>query len=598
MTALAASLRATWGRVGLNVGVGTQAIPAVVLGGLVGLLAVVTWHTWGDLNSDTGYDVVAGMRIAHGHLPYSDFTYYYGPAGAFLAGLAALVGGSGFAPVVGLGLVVTGATLAATYVLGRIVAGPVAAILATAITAAVAFTPNNYSYVLPHTENATVGTLLTLAFLLASWRFAEGGRSRWLLAAGLVAGMTILTKPEPAIAVLAAGTLWLILRARERHGVARWREFALFFAPVVAVPAAVYGTFLASVSAHALVYDNLYPKSVLRAGGDTLLSARMPLTLSSFVQQGEKLALYALGVAALLGAARLLDRGGRARTATLLGLGTLALTLALAAIVDPEALRYRLQYVWGWIPAGAAIAVFVLLRRQRGKKSWSPHAQLDLLGSVVLAVLAATCYAGFFFHAPRPQMAVYYAPFATIFIARLHLVEFARRHSAFALGVVWLAALAIAGTGLAIKDARAERVVVRGPGGALAEPPAEAAAYKTALTWIASHSRPGDRILVAPMMTGLYVLADRQSPLREISLLPGALPTKASERTAVGRLERAHVPLVVTDSRSFPQYGQTAFGKSFDQLLAAWIKGHYRPAASISVAGEKPRALQLWLRRS
>lgn len=264
MTALAASLRATWGRVGLRAAVTPRGLPLIAVGGLIGLLAVVTWHTWGDLNSDTGYDVVAGTRIAHGHLPYSDFTYYYGPAGPFLLGLGAWIGGSGLAPAVGVGLVLTGAILAATYALGRIVAGPLGALLATAITAAVAFTPNNYSFILPHTENATLGTLLALGFLLAAWRFAESGRARWLLAAGSAAGATMLTKPEPAVAVLVAGALWLGLRARRGR---TWREIGLFSVPVVAIPAVVYSAFLTSVSAHSLVYDNLYPTSVLRAGG-------------------------------------------------------------------------------------------------------------------------------------------------------------------------------------------------------------------------------------------------------------------------------------------------------------------------------------------
>ena len=72
---------------------------AVALGGLalfVGILAAATWGTWGDLDSDTGYDLVAGARVADGELPYRDFTYYYGPLAPFLSGLAALLGGSGF----------------------------------------------------------------------------------------------------------------------------------------------------------------------------------------------------------------------------------------------------------------------------------------------------------------------------------------------------------------------------------------------------------------------------------------------------------------------------------------------------------------------
>src|SRR5256885_16704009 len=67
-------------------------------------LATLTWGTWGDLGRDTGFDLVAGSRVAHGQLPYADFPYYYGPIAPYVLGLAAFLGGGGLGPAAGAGL--------------------------------------------------------------------------------------------------------------------------------------------------------------------------------------------------------------------------------------------------------------------------------------------------------------------------------------------------------------------------------------------------------------------------------------------------------------------------------------------------------------
>ena len=50
-----------------------RVIPALAL--LTAILAAFTWGTWGDLDSDTGYDIAASARIVDGELPYRDFVY-------------------------------------------------------------------------------------------------------------------------------------------------------------------------------------------------------------------------------------------------------------------------------------------------------------------------------------------------------------------------------------------------------------------------------------------------------------------------------------------------------------------------------------------
>ena len=70
----------------------TDVLALAALALLFGGLVFAVWATWGDLGRDTGYDLVAGSRVAHGQLPYVDFVYYYGPLAPMLLGLAGWIG--------------------------------------------------------------------------------------------------------------------------------------------------------------------------------------------------------------------------------------------------------------------------------------------------------------------------------------------------------------------------------------------------------------------------------------------------------------------------------------------------------------------------
>jgi len=48
----------------------------------------------------------------------------------------------------------------------------------------------------------------------------------------------------------------------------------------------------------------------------------------------------------------------------------------------------------------------------------------------------------------------------------------------------------------------------------------------------------------------------------------------------------------VIDRRTFPAYGQTSFGGSFDRILDAWIRSHFRRVAAFS-GGADPQAVHL-----
>jgi len=571
-----------------------DATAVVALAALVILMLVFTWNRWGNVDNDTGYDTLAGWRVAHGQLPYIDYVYFYGPLAPFALSLFFLVGGDGMGPALAFGLLIALAILGATYALARTRVGVLGAFLATALVVPIAFSTNQFSFVDPHTHSATLAVLLALLVLLALHRFAQHGSRRSLAAAGVFAGLTLLTRPEFAVAVLLGGGAWLVVR--RRSGVASGREGLLFLGPALAIPAIVYSAFLAGTSAHNLLFDNLYPRDFYRAAGSKMIDARAPLTISSFVSLGAKLALFSVAFGAALVAVRYAERRPQLRRAALAMAVGGAVLVALASAVNPDALRNGLTYAYGWIPAGAAVAAVLLLVRAWKTRDSDNGSHLELAATVVLAVVAASTYAGFYVEAFNAQMAVYALPLAAPFLAVLFLRRLGTSRGAALLGIAWLVFLAAAGVALTLKDARAESATIHGPGGAIAATPEQGAVYANALSWIERTTKPGEQILLAPQLTWLYAVSERRNPLRELSLLPGALSGPGAERAAISRLADAHVRLIVTDRRTFAGYGHTFFGGSFDRDLATWIHTHYRHAATLG--GSPPTApVDIWLRR-
>jgi hypothetical protein len=574
--------------------------PDLLAGGAAALFALVllaaTWGTWGNLNQDTGYDAVAGARLADGEVPYVDFLYYYGPLGPALAALAVLVGGEGFGPQAGLGFVLTALILAGTYLLARKQSGPLGAFLATALVAAVAFIPANFSYVLPHTLAATLGTLALLGLLLALAQATAAAGRGWLLAIGAAAGLSTLTKPEYVLAAAVAIVAWLVVR---RHAsTSPWRDAALVAAPAVAIPLVVYGPLAIAAGVGDLLFENLYPVDTLAVGGDAILRNRMPMTVSSFAELGVRFALYAAAVAAMVIVAPLIARGGRTRVVgiVLVALGVLALFAGLAA--NPEAVRHGLQFVYGWVPLGAAaFAVWIVLRERRSESPWSADAQLTFACTVVLAVLSFTHYNGFFLHSAQSQMAVYYAPFVAVLLARLHLVEVARGRAAVLVGAAWLLFLVAAGAVLTLSDASDETATVHGPGGSITAPASDAAAFQGAVDAITANTQPGEPILAAPFLTSLYVLAERPDPVSAIVLQPGTYPTAADEQAAIAEFERDGVRFAITSRRTLVEHDQTTFGDSFGRELDAWIRRNFTHVQTLSGSGSEPLVLDVWIRR-
>jgi hypothetical protein len=582
-----------------------DAVALLALAGWCLALVVLTWGTWGDLGRDTGYDLVAGSRVADGELPYRDFVYFYGPAAPLLLGGVYAVAGAGMGPTLAVGFAIVAVILAETYLLGRRLAGPLGGGLAAALAAVAAFGTGNNSFVLPHSTSAPLAVAFALGVLLALLAHASGGRRRWLVVGGTAAGLVVLSRPETSLSVGATVAAWSLLRvllAPAGRGAAVKDAIALL-APAALLPLLGYAAFAASAGASDLLWQNLYPRDMLEAGGNTVLRGQAPLTAESFAVLGGRAVLWA---SAVIGLAALGAVAARVRAVRLLVWAGAAFTLLVVvavALARPETVRYYLQFAFAWIPIGAWLTVGGLAwqARRRGL-GWTADEMGPLLVAFMLAVASSTAYGAFYPH-PRPngpQATTYLIPLIGVFLAWLHVRLLPRSvpgsaGPVTALGAALVAALVLACGSLVVGDARDETVTVHAQHGQLTAAASEAGAFQGAIDEIERRTRPGDPILVAPQLASLYVLTGRTDPLPQISLLPGTLATPADEEAAIARMD--DVRLAVIDGRPLRQYGHGTFGETFSERVGAWLQREFTEVATVRGAGEKPRELVIWERR-
>lgn len=136
--------------------------------------------------------------------------------------------------------------------------------------------------------------LLALASLAASLRYLLTGRARWLVAAGVAAGLTLLAKQTLGVAIAAAAGVALLASAalaREAHPLRALAARAGLLAAAALVPVALALGFYAAQGA----LDDLVERAVLApfAIGDDIAVGLPPLAPWPESGRGDRLFVYA-----------------------------------------------------------------------------------------------------------------------------------------------------------------------------------------------------------------------------------------------------------------------------------------------------------------
>lgn len=547
------------------------------LGLFIVVLTAISWRKWGTPEIDAGAELTTAAQAVHGHLPYEDVRYFYGPLGVYTLTGAFKLFGTSLETAYALGLAMTVAIAGSFFALARQLLRPLAAALSTAVLIAIGFSGTQFNFVLPHTNSATFGLLLLILTLLAL------ARGHFLLA-GTAIGLTALTRVEFAAAAGLAGLAWVAGIWWEENLRAALRALAWMAGPALAIPLAVLGTLAANVGADRLFWQNLWPIDFLRAAGFNAYREWTPFDAASVASSLARGAIY-LALLAGLTATAVKAHGARgaARVKALWPLaGAVFGSLLLLAVWKASGIfsgaeaavqeeSKQLLLGMSWLPLLSLLAAALLARAlwRREGAPLSGRWPLDLALAAVAVLLCSRAYDQFTMTSAAP----YYAAPAVLLLGLLHQRIGDRWPSARPAVMAMLAAVA---GGIALYAAVAlypdKGTVVHTAAGDYVGDSRSAGAQQQAIDFIRTHTAPGEPILALPADAGLYFLSDRPQALYENMFLPGLLDTRADERAAIARLQREHVRYALISNRDTSAFETGRFGSGYDQLLGRYLR--------------------------
>lgn len=559
-----------------RVGALARSADARILAGLValvGVLAALTWRKWGVPEIDAGVDLSTAAQLLHGHLPYEDVRYFYGPLGIYtLAGVFKLFGTT-LTAAYGLGLVLTIAIAVSFYALARQLLRPVTAGLSTAVLVAIGFSGSQFNFILPHTNAATFGLLLLLLELLALAR-------RRPLLAGIALGLACLTRVEFAAAAALVGAAWLVGTWRaEGRGPALSAALRLAV-PALAIPIATFGVLAASVGTSRLLWQNLWPVDFLRVAGFRAYKEWTPFDAASVASSLARGIVYGGLLAGLIASAvRLRGARGLGRVRALWPLVAVAFALVVldgawrVVGIFPDARgavqEESRQLIIGmsWLPilslAAAAVVAYRFVRR-REPLSGSWPMELAIVAAAV--ALTSRAYDEFTMSSAAP----YYAAPAVLVLGLLHQRLADRWPSA---RTAILGALGAVAAGIVLYNVVAlygdRNTVVHTAAGSYVADGRSAAAEQQVIDFV--RARPGVPIVAVPDEGGFYFFTGRPIPLYDNATLPGSLDTIADERTAIAALVRQRVRYAIVGTRDMGVFGMGRFGTGYNRLLGRYL---------------------------
>lgn len=554
------ALRSTW-------------LPAIAVILAVCALACWTWENWGDIRVDCGREMYVPDAMLHGKVLYGDLWYPYGPLTPYLQTTLFRLFGSTLPVLYGLGLAITISCAFLLLFISRRCLDPFASFLVVLCFLLRALQPGLFNFIVPYSYASAIGCLEALVCALCAVRYLESGTPSQLIAAGVAAGLALLTKIEFGTSCTVALLLVLGLRSILQRS---WRSVPadlLYCTPGFLIAFGVYAWLTWRFSYRALFEDNMpiLPSSYfMRAYGArwidlqgfrfapreimlTMLSAIVSIVFWFFVtfllRQMLKNPTFSLLAIPPIG---VLMRGklGDVLTQTLIfprGMFWIGIAITLGALVrvilTPVTVgdTRRTKFL-----AISVLGVFSLL-----------------LSSRVMTKITPIGYASFY----SPLLVVLF------FIALWAVIQFAARGST---RVAYIA-LSLEGIALLIcilPNSRLASVPLKTARGTINTSQENARAFSQAIQFIHRSALRAEKVLVVPEDNSLYFFAGVQSPSRWYALTPGVLPP-AHEKDYIAEVERAHVEYILWSNRLLPEYGATYFGTDYNKQIGAWIRANY-----------------------
>lgn len=565
---------------------------------LFAVMIVASWQRWTQPLLDHGREMNLPTRILAGEHLYLDVQFLYGPFAPHFNALLYGLFGIHLTTLKVSGAICAIVILLMIYWLARRLMSAPEAALATALVMVICAIKSTANYIQPYAYAALYGFVFALGSLVFTVRFLQTQRQKLMLWAGVLAGLSLISKPEIALAAwAAAGAALLVESVIARKPLAR--EALYFVLPVILIIAAAYGFILIRVPLDVLLKDNhvLFtnmPPQLIYFNRHISGLAKMPTSLWFTLAGIAAFGIWA-GASSVIGAvlSAFQRQAGWGNALRISGL-----VLVIAAAWREAAIKF-LKVPDDVTPFASAIIVLPLVIGVLGWRVWKfrksdqaiPVQQRILmvlaifsLFSILRALLNVTTtgpYTPFFI--PALIVVYLYLLFraAPVFLAPALAV---RRNSQ----LVLMCLVALLVVGLAINSAMRFRKIntftVSSARGSFITLPEIGQPLQAAIRYAEEHTKLGDYVLALPVATTINFMAARRYPLREEIVHPGFL-TDEKEIEAIERIKSCQVPLVLVANLITSEFRDRVFGADYNQELMRWITENYHLVARF----ESPR---------
>jgi hypothetical protein len=555
-----------------------------------------SWRKWPDPLVDFGRELYMAWQISEGRVLYRDLASLFGPLSPYVNALWFRLFGTSLVTLALCNTAIFAATIAGIHHLVRIATDRVTA-TAASLSAVVLFgfsqylDVGNYNFVTPYSHEATPGIALSVAALVALQHGLSGRSRRYCAVAGWCFGLTLLTKPDIAIASaagMAAG--WAtasVVESRERsHFVT---SVPAFMAAALAPSVIFFLYFVTQMSARQALQGTAGAFTPLFGTGITANEFyRLGMGLDAPVRRAGMMVFNFAGFIAFAAAAVAISSSGAVTDKRIQALRIgiiIGVFFALSKGTFPTALPL--------VVLTLLVAAIMLVARYRSDRErvfqQLPLVMWSVFALVLLAKMgfyARFLHYGFYLALPAMVAAV------TLTIGVVPQALAAWKSDAAARGFRQLAFYALAAViapyvGLSHGWLRSKTIGIGSgsdrmyastlvPQGLL---------MQDALNAVEQTTESGTTLAVMPEGVMLNYLLRRHSPLRVVTLMPPELMA-FGENEILASLAANPPDVVVLIERDVAEYGYPPFGadRRYGLEIVSWVNEHYEPIRSVQDA--------------
>ncbi|HEU0179976.1 MAG TPA: glycosyltransferase family 39 protein [Blastocatellia bacterium] len=614
------------------------------------VMLAASWQRWTQPLIDHGREMNLPTRILAGEKIYSDVQVLYGPFAPHFNALLYRVFGIHLSVLKAAGVVCAILILLMLYRLARALMSEWESFLVAGMALALCALKSTANYIQPYAYAALYGLVFTLGSLVATVSYIERPAGRRagsrLVLAGSLAGLSLISKPEIALAGLAAGLAALIVESIAESK-PLWLGAAAFSAPVVLITTVTYAVILRRTPLRVLLEDNhvLFtgmPPQLIYFNRHVSGLAQWPSSLW-FSLAGIGIFALWVGMCAVIGAIAsrkqaewrgtlksglIIVCAGALWSAAALRFSSMSSNVtpfASSVFILPALIGLIIRDCWkatgrrgdgatgrrgDFISSSSLPAVPLSPCPPVAQSSRLPVSQSPLSAAPSLRILliiavfsfvailraifnVATTgpYAPFFL--PASIIVYLYLLFhvAPAMLAKTDSIRANIRRAAMLMTALMIVAI---GVNSAIRLRWSNTFTVSSPRGSFITVPEIGAPLQAAIRYADERTGPDDYLLAAPQATTINFLAARRYPLREEIIHPGFLAGE-KELNAIKRIKALKTPLILIVNIDTSEFGDRAFGVDYNQGLMQWVVENYRLAARFDSAnshsaklGDKP----------